>query len=389
MVGVTGHVVADRDITIVGGDQITVQAARDVTIIPDPSKVMLGAVGLLLPPDVLDFTGRTKVLAWAQTSLAEHHAVGLVGSAGTGKTAVAVHLAHRLYGSGEFPDGPVYVNLRGTEGQPADAADVLADLLAALGVPGRELRSATTAQLAALYRKAMTDRRMVVVLDNAASADQVAPLLPPAPNVALITSRNRAFQPETAVIALDVLDPAEATEMLDRLVGLDRVNREPGASNEILRLCGYLPLAIRIVGARLREHPGWSLGHFAAQLTDQRRRLAELSFRGVEVQASFALSYEGLSDEQARAFRLLGLLPTGQVDPEQLAALLNGTEEHARELLEALAGAGLLDLADSRSGTADRYEIHDLLRLFAREQAEAVESEEDRRQAMRRLQALQ
>jgi hypothetical protein len=214
-----GRVVAGRDITvalnagedITGRDQITFQAGRDVTIIPDPSNVMLGAVGLLLPPDISDFTGRAEVLSAARTALAEHRAVALIGLAGIGKTAAAVRLVLQLHGYGEFPDSPVYVNLRGTEAQPADATDVLADLLAALGVPGRELRSATSAQLADLYKKALADRRMVVVLDNAASVDQIAPLLPPAPNVALITSRSgAALPPEAAKVVVDTLTAAEA-----------------------------------------------------------------------------------------------------------------------------------------------------------------------------------
>jgi tetratricopeptide (TPR) repeat protein len=208
-----------------------------------------------------------------------------------------------------------------------------------------------------------------VPLDGAADAAQIRPLLPAgAGNTVLITSRARlAGLAAAEVVDLDVLSPGQAVELLGKIAGADRVADEPQAAQRIVALCGYLPLALRIAGARLAAKPHWRLQRLADRLGAQQRRLDELATGDLEVRASVALSYQGLGATERRAFRLLGLLEAPDFAPWMLAALLEVPAAQAEDILERLADAQLLDTVGEDPAGQLRYRFHDLLRLYARE----------------------
>jgi DNA-binding SARP family transcriptional activator len=265
-----------------------------------------------LPPDIDDFTGREATTAQVQRLLESEEATAIVisaiaGKAGVGKTALAVHVAHRL--RPRFPDGQLYVNLRGAEAQALDPPDVLAMFLRAVGVDGARIPQGLEERVQQ-YRARLADQRVLVVLDNAASEAQVRTLLPAGRGcAALVTSRIQLSGLEAAhPLHLDVLDPDQAVQLLARLAGPERVAAEPQAAQQIVRLCGLLPLALRIAGARLASRPQWPLALLAQRLADERRRLDELATGDLEVRASFALSYHGRGEAERRLFRLLGVL---------------------------------------------------------------------------------
>jgi tetratricopeptide (TPR) repeat protein len=239
---------------------------------------------------------------------------------------------------------------------------------------------------AALYRSLLAARSALVVLDNASSADQLRPLLPASPTcLVLITSRDRltglVAQEGAQVLDLDVFAPEEAIELLARIAGRDRVEAEPEAAAEVARLCGYLPLAVRIVAARLVTRPTMSIATLGGRLADERHRLAELAAGDVEMRASFALSRQALSSGAARLFRRLGLIAGPDFAPGVSAALIDATPRKGEELLEALVDAHLVEVAS----TPGRYRFHDLLRLYARERVQVEETEPDRQATLRRM----
>jgi len=282
-----------------------------------------------LPADVADFTGRVDVLEQLHQLMRCREGEGTavvvsaaVGKAGVGKTALAVHAAHQLRAL--FPDGQLYVNLRGAEEQALAPAHVLGGFLRALGVRGHPVPDDVD-ERAGLYRSLMADRRVLVLLDNAADVAQVRPLLPAgAGNAVLVTSRARLTGLAVAeVVDLDVLPPGQAVELLGKIAGTDRVAGEPGAAQAIAAMCGHLPLALRIVGTRLAAKPHWRLQRLADRLAAQHRRLDELAAGDLEVRASVALSYVGLGERERLAFRLLGLLEVPDFAPWMLAALLD------------------------------------------------------------------
>ena len=343
-----------------------------------------------LPPDIEDFTGRECALERLRARVAarpgESTAVvitGAVGKAGVGKTALAVHAAHQLRPA--FPDGQLYVNLRGAEAQALAPEEVLAEFLRALGVEGQCLPRDVDSR-AGLYRSLLADRRMLVVLDNAAGEAQVRPLLPAgASNAVLVTSRARlAGLALSEVIDLGVLQPGQAVELLGKIVGACRVGAEPEAAAQIAALCGYLPLALRIVGARLAAKPHWRVQRLADRLAAQHRRLDELAVGDLEVRASFALSYQGVGAVERRAFRLLGLLRVPDFAAWMLSALLDIPVPDAEEIAERLADAQLLDAVGEDAAGQIRYRCHDLLRLFASERLAAEETPATRRAALER-----
>jgi DNA-binding SARP family transcriptional activator/transcriptional regulator with XRE-family HTH domain len=343
-----------------------------------------------LPPDTEDFTGRQFALQRLHARVRDRRhgstavvITAAVGKAGVGKTTLAVHAAHQLRRS--FPDGQLYVNLRGVEAQALDPAEVLGGFLRALGVEGRSIPDDLD-ERARLYRSLLADRRTLVLLDNAADEAQVRPLLPAgAGNVVLITSRARlAGLALTEVIDLDVLPPEEAVELLGKIIGADRVAREPQTAETIAALCGYLPLALRIVGARLAAKPHWRLQRLADRLGAQHRRLDELATGDLEVRASVALSYQGLGELERRAFRLLGLLEVPDFAPWMLSALLEVPAAEAEDVAERLADAQLLDTVGEDAAGQLRYRFHDLLRLYARERLAAEDTPATRDAALER-----
>jgi tetratricopeptide (TPR) repeat protein len=342
-----------------------------------------------LPPDILDFTGRDRALKQASAWFASGRDTGsqallvtaISGTAGVGKTALAVHIAHGL--RTQFPDGQLYVNLRGVERQRLDPADVLAGFLRAFGIEPRVV-PADLEERAAMYRALLVNRRVLVVLDNASDERQVRPLLPGSPTCAvLITSRARLSALEAAqVIALDVMEEEQCIELLGKIIGDARLNAEPDAAKAIVRLCGRLPLAVRIAGARLRLKDHWRLARLADRLRAERQRLDELHVGDLEVRAMFALSYENLGDEERRAFRLLGLLQGPDFAAWVVAALLACELSEGEDITERLVDAQLLEVTGEDATGHLRYRFHDLLRAFARERLRAEEPQ-DQAQAAR------
>jgi tetratricopeptide (TPR) repeat protein len=343
-----------------------------------------------LPPEVADFTGRTEQVAQLGGLLASTGEGGagaavvvlaVAGQAGIGKTALAVHVAHRL--RDRFPDGQLYVNLRGAQQQPLPATLVLGRFLRALGMDGAAIPW-DAEERAALYRAWLADRRVLVVLDNAASEAQARPLLPGTTGCGvLVTSRARLAGLEGArLVHLDVLEEPAAVELLGRIVGAERVAAEPVSAAQIVGFCGRLPLAIRVSGARLAARPGWPLARLAELLADERRRLDHLAAGDLEVRASLALSYQALTIEQQRALRRLGLLEVGDFSAWLAGPLLGVGHDQAEELVDGLADAQLLDLAAVDPNGASRYRFHDLVRLYARERSAAEDNHQERRVAV-------
>ncbi|WP_217139697.1 BTAD domain-containing putative transcriptional regulator [Streptomyces sp. AC627_RSS907] len=337
-----------------------------------------------LPYDSPDFSGRAAEL---ERLLADRSGAGeavtvsvIDGMPGVGKTALAVHAGHRL--AERYPDGQLFVDLQAhTAGQaPMDAGGALGVLLRQLGVPAERI-PVTAAERAALWRAELAGRRVLVVLDNVADTRHVRPFLPGATrSLLLVTSRRRLTGLDgAACLSLDPLPAADAIELFSRIVG-ERVDAEPLAALDILHLCGFLPLAVRIAAARLHHRPQWSAAHLADRLRDQRRRLAELSTSERGVAAAFAMSYQQLCPDRRRMFRLLGLHPGPDVDARAAAALAGVAPEEAERLLEDLLDAHML-----RQHEADRYAFHDLLRQYAHTLAQDEESPAALRAALSRL----
>jgi tetratricopeptide (TPR) repeat protein len=298
---------------------------------------------------------------------------------------LAVHWAHRV--ADRFPDGQLYVNLRGhATSPPHRPIDALAGFLLGLGVPADKVPD-DLENAAALYRSRLAGRRVLVLLDNAADAAQVRPLLPGSPGcTVLVTSRDRL----TGLVArdgahpcpLDVLPPDEAVALLTRTIGADRVTAEPAATAELARLCAYLPLALRIAAANLAARPRSGIGGYVARLRTG-DRLAALSVDGdaeTAVRATLELSYAALPAAERRMFRLLGLVPGPDVTAETAAALAGGTPDEAAAVLDRLADRHLTD-----EHIEGRHSMHDLLRLYAAEMATAEDSAAERRAATARL----
>jgi tetratricopeptide (TPR) repeat protein len=337
-----------------------------------------------LPADVADFTGRQAELDQLRRRVAAATGSAVVvtavdGMGGIGKSALAIHLAHQLVP--RFPAAQLYVNLRGAEPpseRPAPAV-VLEQFLRALGVAAEDVPS-DSEMAARLFRSLLAGRRALIVLDNAADAAQVRPLLPGSGTCAvLVTSRVRLNLEGAVSLSLGVLAEAEAVQLLARLAGPEHVVTDSQAATTVVHQCGLLPLAVRIAGARLAARPAWTVADLAAQLADERSRLAGLEAGDLAVRASFGLSYHGLPPAQARTFRLLGLLDNPEAAAGVVAALTNTSPEAAGATLEELVDAQLLE-----QPVPGRYRFHDLLRLFAREQAEIEDSRRARTAALAR-----
>ncbi len=341
-----------------------------------------------LPADITDFTGRKDHLATVQhlaaaTDRSATVLIAVTGKAGVGKTTLAVHAAHRL--RAHYPDGQLFVDLCGTQGHPLTPADVLARFLRALGVDRTAIPD-DAEERAALYRSRLADRRLLILLDNAQCEAQLRPLLPGTPGCAvLVTSRARLASLNGArLIDLDIFEPDHAVELLARVAGPQRVAAEPAAAREIVRLCGFLPLAVRVAGARLGARPHWPLSRLEADLSDEHHRLDRLRLGDLDVRASLAPSYERLDTMAQRTFRLLGLLEIRDFAPWMVAALLDVPQTRAEELVDTLIDMHLLDMSGPDASGRLRYRFHDLLRAYAREVLAAQEPEADRLAALNR-----
>ncbi len=338
-----------------------------------------------LPRDLASFTGRQPELAELLDAAAGArgvvgiHAIG--GMAGVGKTAFAVHAAHQL--AGRFPAGQIFLPLHGhTPGQqPVDPGDALASLLLALGVPAAQIPPGTEARMA-LWRDRLAEQQLLLILDDAASSEQVLPLLPgTGGSLVLVTSRRHLSALEDATaFSLDTLPPEEAAGLLVRLAGRAGVSPDDPAVGELTRLCGYLPLAIGMVARQLHHHPAWTAAGRAAELAASVDRLDLMATENLSVAAAFNLSYADLTGEQQRLFRRLGLHFGPGIDGYAAAALDGTGLAAARRGLEALYDQYLL--AEPAEG---RYRLHDLIREHARALAERDDSHGDRDQATSRL----
>ncbi|MCC3768063.1 tetratricopeptide repeat protein [Streptomyces sp. UNOC14_S4] len=335
-----------------------------------------------LPQDTADFTGRNDETDRLCAALESSRIVSLSavsGMGGIGKTALAVHVAHRM--RHRFPDGQLYADLRGTDPRPAEPMEVLGRFLRVLGVRAGHLPT-LPGERAALYRSVLATRQVLVLLDNARDLAQVRDLLPGAPGSAvLLTSRSRLVGLTGATLVdLRPLARAEALELLTRIVGGPRVSAEPEAVAEVLDACGHLPLALRIVASRLAARPGHTFAETAALLADERGRLGAFRAEDAAVETTFRLGMELLDAEHVRAFRLLALPEVPELGVPAAAALLARPEREAEELCESLVDLSLLE-----SVAPGRYRYHDLLRLFARQTAVAEVPDHERTAALARL----
>jgi tetratricopeptide (TPR) repeat protein/DNA-binding XRE family transcriptional regulator len=356
-----------------------------------------GVVPAQLPADVAGFVGRDRHLRALDALLddpGDGQAGGrqgavvvaaITGTAGVGKTALAVHWAYQV--RQRFPDGQLYINLHGhAQGLPLVPLRALAQLLGALGVAAEQI-PVEVEGAAGLYRSLLAGRRVLVVLDNARDAEQVRQMIPGAPGcLVVVTSRDQltglVASHGAHRLALDVLPPQEAVDLLARLVGQDRVRAEPEAAAELAEACGLLPLALRIAAANLINHPEQPIAGWLVRLQTG-DRLAELAVDGdphAAVCTAFDYSYMSLDAQGQRLFRLLGLVPGPDFTPEAAAALVGVPVRLAVSVLQRLAGAHLIE-----QHALGRYDFHDLLRLYARQRAEGGDAEPGRRQALERL----
>ncbi|MEO3742002.1 BTAD domain-containing putative transcriptional regulator [Plantactinospora sp. B5E13] len=366
------------------------QATTDTATTPVAAQPVVPAQ---LPIDLPSFVGRRAYLdrldglvtRWSGAPAAPL-VLSLTGTAGIGKTTLAVHWAHRVRHL--FPDGQLYVNLRGFDpgAAPVSPGEALQGFLAALPAPAGRVPLGLTAQ-AGLYRSLLADRRVLVVLDNARDAEQIRPLLPgTSGSLVLVTSRNRLTSLVTTEgaqpVQVDLLTAAESRELLAARLAPDRLATESEALARIVTQCARLPLALAIVAARAATNPGFRLAAIATELDEARGSLDVFDDgdRGTDVRATFSWSYRTLSPQSQRLFRLLGLHPAGTSTTAGAASLAGVPADRVRPLLMELARAHLVT-----EPAPGRYGMHDLLRAYARELLDGHEPEPARRAAAHRL----
>jgi tetratricopeptide (TPR) repeat protein len=344
-----------------------------------------------LPLAIRDFVGRTEHLAALDALLPTDEAGTVVisaldGTGGVGKTTLAIHWAHSV--QDRFPDGTLYINLRGYgTGEPATPAEVLNSFLRALDCPPEAIPIDLEAQ-SGLYRSLLAGRRVLIVLDNASTADQVRPLLPgTAGCLVLITSRaslTGLVISESAIrVTIDLLTPPEAIHLVRGIIGGDRADSEPEAVDHLTRLCARLPLALRIAAHRAAARPHSLISDIVSELSDSQTRLDQLTVPGDElatVRSVLSWSDRTLPADQSRMFRMLGLHPGSHISADAAAALADVSPLEGRRLLDSLVDVHLLSHLSN-----DRYAFHDLLRAYASEQVHQLETSNDRNDAIHRL----
>jgi DNA-binding SARP family transcriptional activator len=346
-----------------------------------------------LPAATRHFTGRAealKALGALAAEAAEASQATVIsvidGTAGIGKTTLALHFAHQV--TGQFPDGQLYVNLRGFDpsGPQMTSVEAIRLFLDALAVPAARIPAGLDAQ-AALYRSLLVGQRMLVLLDNAHDVDQVRPLLPASPGcLVIVTSRSQltglVATEGASPLTLDVLTDAEARELLSRCLGSERVADDLAAAGSLIQLCARLPLALSIAAARTSSRPGLTLAALTAGLRDARSRLDELDagHATANVRAVFSWSYKQLDPPAARLFRLLGLHPGPDISAAAAASMAGLPPDEGRRGLVELTRAHLL--AEHVPG---RFSCHDLLRAYAAELTQSTDSEAERRAATGRM----
>ncbi|MEQ4205669.1 BTAD domain-containing putative transcriptional regulator [Actinopolymorpha sp. B9G3] len=351
-----------------------------------------------LPADIADFTGRAHALADLDALLAGTSPPGrpsrkrsavlicaIAGSGGVGKTTLAIHWAHRV--AVRFPDGQLYVNLRGyAHGAPLEPADVLPRFLRSLGVDAEAI-PVDVEEAAGLYRSLLADKRVLVVLDNATSPEQVRPLLPASPHCAVVVTSRSTLAGLVAVDGAHSLDigrlpTADAVVLLGHVLGSERTSREPDATADLAELCAGLPLALRVAAANLAANPHREIADLVSELRKD-NRLDHLQIDGdlqSAVRTLFDFSYVKLGAQERACFRLLGVVPGGDFTADAVAALLDTTRQEAARLLDHLVDVHLIERR-----SADRFAFHDLMRHYATERVEQETSEPERDDAVARL----
>ncbi|MCK9871975.1 tetratricopeptide repeat protein [Nocardiopsis dassonvillei] len=322
-----------------------------------------------LPRDLPDFTGRRDSLRQldevARTGEARAQVCVITGSGGEGKTTTAVRFGYEA--AKRYPDGQLFIDLYGytTDREPLDVASALGALLRAVGIDPEAVPESLD-ERSALWRATLMGRRVLVILDNAFSYAQVSPLLSSSPgSMTLITTRNELSGLSGArFLSLGVFDEQSSLELLGRVLGDERVRREPDQAREIIRICGGLPLALRVVAGRMLSRPRWSFAHVARRLGEQNRKFRELQVEGQSVEAAIDLSFQSLNRDQSRTFLLLGLMIGSTIDLGGAAALLDMTVEDADDILQELVGVCLLE-----EPQGDVYRLHDLIGAFSRDRA--------------------
>jgi DNA-binding SARP family transcriptional activator len=349
------------------------------------------AVPRNLPAAAADFTGREELLENLRTLLAPSGphdtaisvpVVTLTGKSGVGKTTLALQAAHTLR---EFyPDGQLFAELRGVSPHPVRAREVLEQFLRALGTAPSALPDSLD-ELAAMYRSRLAERRILVVLDDAAGVTQVTPLIPGSPACAVIMTARRHLSglPCAHRFEIRVFDERTGVELLARIIGEQRVNAEPAAAAALVRLCGALPLALRIVAAKLAARPHWTLERMVNCLKDEEHRLNELMLGDVGVRASISLSYENLTADAQRLLRRLSILGSGDFACWVCVPLLDTDWDHATRLLDELVEALLVEVRIV--GGPARFHLHELIRVYSLEGLGAHDTPADRSSALRRL----
>lgn len=347
-------------------------AARSAT--PPPPSRPCRAVDEL-PGDTGRLIGRERELALltAPPPPGSVAVVAVDGTAGVGKTALVVRAAGVL--RAHHPDGCLFVDLRthstGRRGQRLSPQRVLRRLLRSLGAADSEVPDDLD-ELTAAWRAATSSLRLLLVLDDVLSAQQIRPLLPAGPGSTVMVAGRRRLAGLDADrrVTLEPLETGDGLSLLRDIVGEERADREPAATRELVQLCDGLPLALRIAGARLQTRPAWTLAYLVERMAGDDRRLRELSAGDRSVETAFRLSYDQLTPEQQLGFRALGLSPTVEFDPLTPAAMLGRPPGDAEQILESLVDASLVQ--QPRPG---RYRLHDLVRVHARRLAQAVPAE--------------
>jgi DNA-binding SARP family transcriptional activator/tetratricopeptide (TPR) repeat protein len=384
-----GHELLELQGRIFAGDAELLSPLRRTS---EAASVSAAPVPRQLPAAVNHFVGRKPELKALAELLPEAAAIGLVvisaisGTAGVGKTALAVHWGHQV--APHFPDGQLYVNLRGFDPShpPLAPADACRRVLDALGVPPGRIPGDPEGQ-AALYRSQLADRRLLILLDNARTAEQVRPLLPGAPgSLVIVTSRDRLgglVALDGAVpLTLDLLTEGEALDLLTRRLGPQRVHQAGPAVAELIRACARLPLALNIAAAQAALPPSRPLSELVEELRDTRQRLDSLSMGDAtaDVRAVFSWSYRALSPDAARTFGLLGLAPGPDISLDAVASLTAQEPARAQRALAELTRAHLLT-----EHAPGRFSFHDLLRAYAADEARRQRSAAEQEAALRRV----
>lgn len=345
----------------------------------------------LLPADIADFTGRDE-----QVGEIARHLVGasekarfavpvllVVGKGGVGKTSLAIHAAHAV--ADHFVDGQLFADLHGAGAHRVSPMQVLERFIRAFGVPGGQVPDGLD-ERAEMYRGLLADRRVLVVLDDAASESQVRPLLPGSATAGLvITSRSRLTGIAGILrVEVDVFAADKSVDLLARIVGAARIRGQSAATAAIAAHCDHLPLALRIAGARLAARPHWSVQQLADRLTDEARRLDELRHGDMGIRPSISLSYDSTNEQARKLFRRLALLDMPAFSGWLSAALLDLPFADAEDLLDDLVNAQLIEVEGAGAGLETQYRFHDLIRVFARERLAAEEPTAERRAALER-----